>query len=116
MRVASLALRTRRRKPASPQAMTVIALASSKGGVGKTTLTKNLAAGLSRRGRTVVVDADPQQSAGQWGRDADGKDLGISVAAADGATTGALVESGRRHRYVVVGCPPSFAAPQAQAA
>src|SRR3569832_1528317 len=89
MRVASKALRTRRRKPASPQAMTVIALASSKGGVGKTTLTMNLAAGLSRRGRTVVVDADPQQSAGQ---------------------------SGRVHRYVVVDCPPSFAAPQTQAA
>src|SRR3569623_1726243 len=89
MRAASTALRTRRRKPASPQAMTVIALASSKGGVGKTTLTMNLAAGLSRRGRTVVVDADPQQSAGQ---------------------------SRRGQRYVVVDCPPSFAAPQTQAA
>ena len=96
--------------------MTVIALASSKGGVGKTTLTMNLAAGLSRRGRTVVVDADPQQSAGQWGRVADGKDLGFSVAAADGETAGAIVESRRGHRYVVVDCPPSFAAPQTQAA
>src|SRR3569832_2607462 len=99
MRVASIALRTRRRKPASPQAMTVIALASSKGGVGKTTLTKNMAAGLSRRGRTVVVDADPQPSAGQWRRVADGKALGYSEAAAAGETTGAIVESGRGHRY-----------------
>src|SRR3569623_1805422 len=116
MRAASTALRTRRRKPASPQAMTVIALASSKGGVGKTTLTMNLAAGLSRRGRTVVEDADPQQTAGQWGRVADGKDLGFCVAAADGETAGAIVESRRGHRYVVVDCPPSFAAPQTQAA
>lgn len=96
--------------------MTVIALASSKGGVGKTTLTMNLAAGLARRGRTVVVDADPQQSAGQWWQVADGKELGFSVAAADGETAGAIVEAGRGHRYVVVDCPPSFAAPQTQAA
>lgn len=96
--------------------MTVIVLASSKGGVGKTTLTMNLAAGLSRRGRTVVVDADPQQSAGQWWRVAEGKKLGFSVAAADGETAGAIVESGQDHRYVVVDCPPSFAAPQTQAA
>src|SRR3569832_572500 len=101
MRVASIALRTRRRKPASQQAMTVIALASSKGGVGKTTLTMNLAAGLSRRGRTVLVDADPQLSAGQWRRVFDGKDLGFSVASADGETTGAIVDSVRVHRNVV---------------
>ena len=92
MRVASIALRTRRRKPASPQAKTVIALASSKGGVGKATLTMTLAAGLSRRGRTVVVDADPQQSAGQRRRVAEGKELGFSVEAAEGETTGAIVE------------------------
>src|SRR3569623_3280967 len=96
--------------------MTVIAFASSKGGVGKTTLTMILAAGLSRRGRTVVVDADPLQSAVHWGRVADGKDLGCSVAAADGETAGAFVEARRGHRYVVVDCPPSFAAPQTQAA
>src|SRR3569832_577255 len=100
MRVASIALRTRRRKHASPQAMTVIALARSKGGVGQSTLTMLLAAGLSRRGRSVVVDADPHQSAGHWRRVADGKDLGFSVAAAGGETSGACVDSGRGHRYV----------------
>src|SRR3569623_23167 len=76
----------------------------------------NLAAGLPRRGRTVVVDADPHQSAGQWGRVADGKDLGFSVAAADGEPAGASVESRRGHRYVVGDCPPSVAAPQTPAA
>ncbi|MDQ6959636.1 MAG: ParA family protein, partial [Mariprofundaceae bacterium] len=36
----------------------VFAIANQKGGTGKTTLTMNLAAGLARRGRTLVVDAD----------------------------------------------------------
>lgn len=93
--------------------MTVIALASSKGGVGKTTLTMNLAAGLSRRGSTVVVDADPQQSSGQWSLVADGV-LGFDVAAADGGTAEVIAGAAHRHRYVLVDCPPSFAAPQTQ--
>jgi chromosome partitioning protein len=96
--------------------MTVIVLASSKGGVGKTTLSMNLAAGLSRRGSTLVIDADPQQSAGQWWQVAEGAALGFAVAAACDETAAAIAEAGRRHRYVVVDCPPSFAAPQTQEA
>lgn len=92
--------------------MTVIALASSKGGVGKTTLTMNLAAGLSRRDSTLVVDADPQQSAGQWRQVAEDGVLGFDVAAADRETADIIARAGRIHRYVVVDCPPSFTASQ----
>ena len=45
----------------------VIGLLNQKGGVGKTTLAVNLAAGLVRSGaRALLIDADPQGSALDW--------------------------------------------------
>jgi chromosome partitioning protein len=43
-----------------------IATVNTKGGVGKTTTAVYLAAGLHRDGRTLLVDADRQQSATRW--------------------------------------------------
>jgi chromosome partitioning protein len=44
-----------------------LAIASAKGGVGKTTLAVHLAAGLARLGhRTLLVDADAQAHATRW--------------------------------------------------
>jgi chromosome partitioning protein len=46
----------------------IITLASSKGGVGKSTLAANMAVELAARGRRVVLlDADPQGTATTWG-------------------------------------------------
>lgn len=95
----------------------VVVVASGKGGVGKTTLAMNLADGLSRRGPTLVVDTDPQQSALQWWRVADqGSRLRFRVVADDGKATNGISDWRSDHSYVVVDCPPSFAAEQTRAA
>jgi chromosome partitioning protein len=48
----------------SPVPQRAIAMVNNKGGVGKTTCTLNIAAGLARRGRRVlIVDTDPQANA-----------------------------------------------------
>jgi chromosome partitioning protein len=46
----------------------IVSVASFKGGVGKTTTAVHLAAYLQRRGKTVLIDGDPNRSATAWGR------------------------------------------------
>lgn len=56
--------------------MVILSVVSAKGGVGKTTLTANLAMGLARRRPTLAVDLDPQNALRLH--------LGISVSEMDG--------------------------------
>jgi chromosome partitioning protein len=91
--------------------MPVIALVGNKGGAGKTTLTVNLAVGLGRLGRIVILDTDPQGSSAQWRSIADDETLPPVISATDN-----VVEQVRglvtEYDYLVVDCPPSVQAPQ----
>lgn len=84
-----------------------IAVANQKGGTGKTTLTVNLAAGFHRRGKTLLLDADPQGSAGDWARIGAGDDDLPPIRGVAADEVGAsIAEAARSSRYVLVDCPP----------
>lgn len=86
----------------------VTAVINQKGGAGKTTLAMNLAAGLARRGETVVIDLDPQGSSQQWAS------LGAEpFPATVKRITGhwdarTLHQNYRAYRHMVLDCPPSL--------
>jgi len=83
-----------------------IAIANQKGGTGKTTLALNLAAGLHRRGSTLVLDTDPQGSISQWANVGDMDGL-PEVRHATGDDVRAQIV-GQKHRYLVIDCPPTI--------
>lgn len=87
----------------------VFAISNQKGGTGKTTLSMNLAAGLAQRGRTLVVDADPQGSAGQWaGLAPDERPFPVSVIAVAGNLAREVNRFRQDYQYVVIDCPPTL--------
>jgi chromosome partitioning protein len=84
-----------------------IAVANQKGGTGKTTLTVNLAAGFHRRGKTLLLDADPQGSAADWARIGAGDDDLPPIRGVAADEVGAsIAQAARSSRYVLVDCPP----------
>ena len=86
----------------------VIAVINQKGGAGKTTLAMNLAAGLARRGETVVMDLDPQGSSRQWA--SMGKEPFPAAVEQIGGTWNArtLHQNYQAYRHMVLDCPPSL--------
>jgi len=95
--------------------MPVIAVVGNKGGAGKTTLSVNLAAGLTRQANIAVVDADPQGSALHWHAIAD-HERGLPVYEASSQLANQASELLNDFEYVIIDCPPSVHAPQTSAA
>ena len=87
----------------------IFSVSNQKGGGGKTTLSMNLAAGLSKRGRTLVIDADPQGSASQWSGSASGeRPFPVSVISVSGNLAHEVNRFSRDYDYVVIDCPPTL--------
>ena len=91
----------------------IIAMIQQKGGVGKSTISANLAGELVRFGRSVaVVDLDPQRSLAHWAKLGNGllselvEAVNITSPAAFQAKISAATQRAER---VILDCPPGLA-------
>ena len=86
--------------------MPVVAIINQKGGVGKTTLTTNLASARADTGRVLLLDADPQPSALGWANLDPRPDPNPGVESADAGTLVRQVRAATgEYAWVVIDCP-----------
>jgi len=95
--------------------MPVIAVVGNKGGVGKTTLSINIASGMNRRFSTVLLDADLQRSSIQW-REISERDDIVEVIDAVDDVAGTVRQYRDRFEWVIIDCPPSVQSKQTKEA
>jgi len=85
----------------------IVGVLNQKGGVGKTTLSVNLAAALTRGGaRVLLVDADPQGSALDWAAARQSEPL-FSVVGLPRATVHKEIGTiGKGYEHIIIDGPP----------
>lgn len=91
--------------------MPVIGVVGNKGGAGKTTLTVNLATGLTDQYNVAIVDTDPQGSSLQW-YDISDQTSEVDVLPPSEYFRQQVAELSDQYDYVFIDCPPSVHAAQ----